>query len=342
MDSPLPEAPKSDRPATPNTLARPAAGWRRYVRQLPAAFVLLALIASAAPLANLNWWSNLFEHFRPQFVIGLAILCLPLTFQRRWFLAILALGGSIANLGAMYSSAGSPLPIAPPAPGTARMRFVSINVLQGNKRLDLLEKFIRESGADVIVMQEVTFDIAETLKTLKPIYPGQVMNPKKDSKGCALITRLPLISGRWERTPGLEAVGAIIAEIQGTPGPFAVLDIHSHKPTNEKGAASQATYFKWIGGLARERQTRGLPTIVAGDFNSTLWSRALQNFTAQTELTNVNRGILFDATWSRWLPQRLMIDHVFLTPEWQVAGREVGPDVGSDHRPVIVDLVHSR
>ena len=342
MESSLAEASQSDLLLKKEAIARPTTVWRRGLRYSPGLLVVLALIASAAPLANLHWWSNLFEHFRPQLVIGLAVLCLPLIFQRRWFLAVLALSGSVANLGAMYSSAGSPLPMAPPAAEAERLRFISVNVLQGNERLDLLEKFIRESGADVIAFQEVTFETAAMLKSLKSIYPGQVMRPKTNSKGCALLTRLPLIAGRFERTPGLESVGAIIAEIRGAFGPFSVVNIHSHKPTNEKGAASQATYFQWIAGLARESQKRGLPAVVAGDFNSTLWARALQDFTSQTALTNVNRGILFDATWSRWLPQRLMIDHVFLTPDWQVTGREVGPGVGSDHRPLIVDLARLR
>ena len=315
---------------------------KRWLRHAPAVAAFLVLVASAAPFANLHWWPNLIAHFRPQLVIVLSLLCFALLFQRRWILAVIALTGSAANLGAMVTQAGSPLPMMPPSANSPRVRLISVNVLQGNKRLDLLEQFIRTSDADVLVFQEVTFKTANLLAKLKTIYPGQFMHPMKNSKGCALLTRLPLISARWERTPGLEAVGAIVAEIESTTGRFAVLDIHSHKPTNEKDAASQGTYFQWIGAKVQETQQRGLPTVVAGDFNSTLWARALQDFTAKTQLSNVNQGILFDATWSRWLPQRLMIDHVFLTPEWSLVGREVGPATGSDHRPLIVDLARAR
>ena len=32
------------------------------------------------------------------------------------------------------------------------------------------------------------------------------------------------------------------------------------------------------------------------------------------------------------------IDHVLVTPQWLVVEREVGPNLGSDHLPVIVQI----
>jgi endonuclease/exonuclease/phosphatase (EEP) superfamily protein YafD len=35
----------------------------------------------------------------------------------------------------------------------------------------------------------------------------------------------------------------------------------------------------------------------------------------------------------------LPIDHVLVTPHWAVVARQVGPQLGSDHLPVLVRLV---
>ena len=43
-----------------------------------------------------------------------------------------------------------------------------------------------------------------------------------------------------------------------------------------------------------------------------------------------------------YVPQRLMIDHAFVSSDWRLLGRRVGPDVGSDHRPLIFDLAVAR
>jgi endonuclease/exonuclease/phosphatase (EEP) superfamily protein YafD len=82
--------------------------------------------------------------------------------------------------------------------------------------------------------------------------------------------------------------------------------------------------------------------ILAGDFNATPWSDSFQQLVAQTGLRNVHQGALFEATWSAALPQRLLIDHVLLSPEWDLAAKTIGPDIGSDHRAVIVDLLKFR
>jgi endonuclease/exonuclease/phosphatase (EEP) superfamily protein YafD len=57
---------------------------------------------------------------------------------------------------------------------------------------------------------------------------------------------------------------------------------------------------------------------------------------------DTSRGVLFGATWSYYLPYRLLIDHAFVSDEWLLRRREVGPALGSDHRPLIVDLARFR
>lgn len=331
-------------PGPPPNVTKPhVTGPRRIAAVALSLGVVFTTAASLAPIGGQwHWWPGLFVHFRPQYVIAFALLALGLLAQRRWTWAILALAGGGASLALMLSLAGARLSLAQVPEGSRAIRLVSVNVLQGNEQLHTLEEFIGKSDADVLVFQEVTPDTAEMLRKLAPLYPGQHLRPKTNSKGVALLTRLPLKTARWEGAPGEESIGVLIGEMDGPAGPFTVLNIHSHKPTSAKGAQSQGKYFAWLASHVAAQQKNGRPVLVAGDFNATPWSGAYQQFAANPALTNVNRGLLFDATWSRWLPQRLLIDHIFFSPEWQLARREVGPAVGSDHRPVIVDLLRTR
>jgi hypothetical protein len=44
--------------------------------------------------------------------------------------------------------------------------------------------------------------------------------------------------------------------------------------------------------------------------------------------------------WPTWAPSflRVPIDHIFVSSSWRVIDRRLGPMVGSDHLPVLVDL----
>ena len=81
------------------------------------------------------------------------------------------------------------------------------------------------------------------------------------------------------------------------------------------------------------------PWIVAGDFNATPWSADYRRFEGQTGLRNVRRGFGLLPTWpSQLLALGIPIDHVLVSPDFAVTEAKTGPDIGSDHRPVIATL----
>jgi len=80
----------------------------------------------------------------------------------------------------------------------------------------------------------------------------------------------------------------------------------------------------------------GAPVVVAGDFNATPFSVVTRTFAHDAGL----RRVTSLPSWPSFvrLPQ-VAIDHIFVSPDVAVTGVRLGEPGGSDHYPVIADLV---
>lgn len=80
---------------------------------------------------------------------------------------------------------------------------------------------------------------------------------------------------------------------------------------------------------------------VLGDLNATPWSPRFRDLVAAAGLRQARRGFGLQASWGpRPLPWALLpIDHVLLRGPWQVRSFRAGPRLGSDHRPVVAELL---
>jgi endonuclease/exonuclease/phosphatase (EEP) superfamily protein YafD len=81
------------------------------------------------------------------------------------------------------------------------------------------------------------------------------------------------------------------------------------------------------------------PVIVAGDFNVTPWSPHFRDLLATTGLRDAGAGQGWIPTWPiRLGPAGIPIDHILIRGQVAVAGLRRGPDIGSDHYPLVADL----
>lgn len=315
-------------------------GWPWASLQLTvAACVAGTLIAFAGPW---HWLADLFAHFRPQYAVILTVAALVLIVGKQWRTGAVALLGLTLNVAVLLTHAGSPSFSLAGVAAPPLLRVVSLNLLQGNEEFEAVEKFVRGSGADVVVFQEVSPPWGALLQRLTDQYPQHLIRARKDSKGAALLSKLPLRGTTFEEMPGQEQIGAVTAEVQTAAGPVKIFGIHSHKPTRAKGAVSQRHYFQWLSKRSAQVRSGGVPVIVLGDFNSTPWAVAFRQFVAESQLLDTSHGVVLGATWNVLLPHRLMIDHAFISPGLRLVRRQVGPAVGSDHRPLMVDLALDR
>lgn len=103
----------------------------------------------------------------------------------------------------------------------------------------------------------------------------------------------------------------------------------------------EARYFKARNTqyVALEQFFKGItgPKILVGDLNITPWSGYYRGLAQGANLRNSRQGQGILPSWpSHWpAPLRIPIDHVLWQGPWQRVDTQLGPDIGSDHLPVM-------
>ncbi|MCC5828291.1 MAG: endonuclease/exonuclease/phosphatase family protein [Phycisphaeraceae bacterium] len=101
----------------------------------------------------------------------------------------------------------------------------------------------------------------------------------------------------------------------------------------------------WIGvekaGQTYREQSEKYPVIVIGDFNATPTSRSGRTFARGSQLRRVGTHPWNAGSWPSILPRwlSLPLDQVWVDHTIGIQDFRIGPPVGSDHRPVLVDVV---
>jgi endonuclease/exonuclease/phosphatase (EEP) superfamily protein YafD len=80
------------------------------------------------------------------------------------------------------------------------------------------------------------------------------------------------------------------------------------------------------------------PVLLAGDLNTTPWSPYFQTLEKESGLKNSMKGFGFQPSWAGNAFLKIPLDHFLHSPEIVIHNRMIGPDVGSDHLPVIIDF----
>ena len=150
----------------------------------------------------------------------------------------------------------------------------------------------------------------------------------------ALLSRYPLDDVRWH-TDSNGDWPYVSARVQSPKGDVQIVAIHPPPPMRPRHARSR-------NGVLRDSAQMLVgegPRILLGDFNCTPWSPYFRRLRKATGLCDaaLGRGLVW--TWyPTRLPLGIPIDHVLVSPDLAVADYQVGPNLGSDHRAVTVDL----
>jgi endonuclease/exonuclease/phosphatase (EEP) superfamily protein YafD len=301
------------------------------LRLLAAAGALCCVGSILALFGGWSWWTELASHFRVQYFAGLATAAAALIVARRHGPALVFAGFASMNVAAIY-----PLYLSVPADlagPTASLRVMQSNVFARNDRYDLVLDAVASYRPDLLVVQEMDAAWLEGLAALSTTYPYAVTEPREGYFGIGLYSRWPLSDARVVDVGG---VPAIVADVDLDPTPLRVFAIHSTPPLIERYARMRNAQLEEI---ARLLSSGPRPVILVGDLNVTPWSPYFGRLLRDANLEDSMKGHGPQFTWPAQLwPVRLPIDHCLYSAGVRIVDRQVGPYVGSDHYPLVVDL----
>jgi endonuclease/exonuclease/phosphatase (EEP) superfamily protein YafD len=216
------------------------------------------------------------------------------------------------------------------------LRLVTFNIGVRNDRFDEIADFLVSSRADIVLLQGVSCAAADRLMPkLRPTYPHALVSAET-CQGQALLAKRPWLTGGQVIT-GTRRPLLVWAHFQWDNTHFDLAGLHFANPFAGSEQADEVTRL-----LAHLGDRLG-PQIVAGDFNLTPFSWRF----AQLQNAGLGQHATFLATWpANWpgfWPQPLfLLDNVLSTREIASAGITTGRSLGSDHRPLIADIVLKR
>lgn len=297
-----------------------------------AALALLAVAALAALLlpfatrlplpTGLRWLLDLAVHWQWLHAAVFAFACIGCAgWRRRWLLWLPA-------CALPWLTATPALPMAEPGPPTLRVAFANVHV--SSEDPSRLLAWLAREPVDVLAIGELSPGFADALSHAAPAALGhRSLHPQPTPWGIGLLSRYPLRDVRL--LPGRDGVPRLEATIDLDRSAVRLVVLHPKPPMT---AAMLLERDRAVAVVASARDTR--PRIVLGDLNATPWSRPLQDAADGDLLRATTLAPTWPAHWT--LRPGIPIDHVLASPQWAVRTTGIGPDIGSDHRPVRAEL----
>lgn len=210
---------------------------------------------------------------------------------------------------------------------------------RGFQNLETLE-VIKSLEADIVGMQEVSFNFASQLNTdLHEQYPYQLTRLSRDNE-FALISRYPILDHEFheedfDRDNDRSLPGYLRAIIDVDGQPLIVYVIHPPNPEmdpfivyDDRDLDDQVTF---IADLVEQEVG---PTLVFCDCNSSPRSRQYELLDSILDNAFAEQGWGFGMTFPSSFPV-IRIDHIWYSPDFMPLEVKVWSDSGSsDHRPL--------
>jgi endonuclease/exonuclease/phosphatase family metal-dependent hydrolase len=260
-----------------------------------------------------------------------AVLALRLTGRRQ---AAATAGVAAAALGLMVRT--HRVPRGEQGACGPMLRVLTNNMYFGRADAELVVARVRQLGADVLFLQELTADAVTRLKRagLDDLLPYSQLDLRGGSSGSGIYSRFPLSEGPV-MAPTNMAQPTVRAQLPGGDA-VELIGVHPAPPNLARR-----------GGAARWREELGvlpppgdLPRVLAGDFNATLDHAAFRRVLRLGYKDAALRlGQALTPTWGP--PGRravLALDHILVTGACNVLEYSVHVIPGTDHRAVFAEV----
>lgn len=291
-----------------------------------------------------TWWIRIGDFPRIQLAIAHAVCAVAFIPARKSRLGQISIATMTICLGIQIYWVFAWLPIATNEVEWAesedrgrRIRILSANVLQPNRKTQEVLDVVKERTPDLVILCEINQRWATELEPLKEQFPFHYLHPLENKYGMAMFSRLPIspVEVKHLVRPNVPSLHFDVTLDCGAK--CRVVAIHPNPPRPGQSTTARDAELVVAGRDARQHQN----CIVLGDLNDVGWSRTTNLFQEVSGLLDPRKGRgiypTFDVKSPIW---RYPIDHVFHSPTFRVVRIETLRPIGSDHFPLFVELSH--
>jgi endonuclease/exonuclease/phosphatase (EEP) superfamily protein YafD len=282
---------------------------------------------------RLGWLFDLFSHFRVQYCLGLLGAALLLFISRQRKVAACYGVFALANLVVILPLYIDDRVETANHESVLRAMLINVNTESGNPAL--VAKTLSESSPQILVLEEINSRWLIELDEALRAFPHSCVSPREDNFGIGLFCKFPLSDATVVEI-GEAQVPSIIATVKIGTTTLRVVATHPPPPAGRR-------YSRWrnsqLAMIPDHIPHDGSATLVLGDLNVSPWSHHFKQLLMRTGLRDSSKGRGVQPTWPAGNPVlSIPIDHCLHSDEVKILRKHVGPNVGSDHYPVIVDI----
>ena len=299
------------------------------------------------------WWGTTFLLFMPRWLFLLPLLVLaPAAGISRCFRHWVVQTAAALVVAGPLMQASLPLPrLFESRPPGDLIRVATFNL--GTEQVDFpaLNRWLTSQRVDVICFQEGRLRLQKVFPEL--LGPGWFLNRER-----TIASRFPIIAELEPLKDESTSEGRYAAVLERARLRLAsgreIAVASAHLPTIRPGferllardIQGLVLHVAWWGRemgrvLSMLAQASDVPMVVGGDFNMPSDDSTMAALRTSFRFAFEEAGWGYGYTRPAFHPW-MRIDHLLTSPEWYVTRCQVGPDLGSDHLPLVADVLLPR
>ena len=302
-------------------------------------FILAAIVDSVLSIAGYLGQTNLYfelsSHFKLQYLlVGLSTLIFFALVRSKKIWLLVSAFCIVINLAEIVPWYFPAPAFAGATPGQ-HLRILHSNVLTNNRRYSDVISLVKAEQPDIAVFVEVSTSWARELAVLSEMFPYSLQQQESENFGSAIYSKLPLKNASVQGFSSQRK--SLLADVKFQGKVISMMLVHPSVPIKQQSFIDRNQQLAAIGEYAAQVKN---PLIVVGDFNTTMWSPFYKNMVKTGKLRNARSGFGILPTWPTFMPLvYIPIDHFLVSKEIGILKIHTGRNIGSDHLPLITDLV---
>jgi endonuclease/exonuclease/phosphatase (EEP) superfamily protein YafD len=214
----------------------------------------------------------------------------------------------------------------------------SVNVRTTGIGRDKVFDWVKGSNADIVFLFETSDAWVEEIRSADLGYRIMPEIPGDRVYGITVLARDTMTVDSFRAGDVQDIVIRTETNVNGMP--IVVYALQPRSPSSVDDAAARDEVIDFV---ARRAQDETSAIVVVGALNATPWSHAFRNLSSTADLVDSERGFGFQPTWpaGQWTGFTIPTNHLLHSPELTTVDRLVGPDVGSEYRPILVRIAEA-